>query len=342
MTDPVYLGCSDGFDKGWTYYKKFKLYDVSEGVHLDPAYVFQTTHDEPDTSVIVDIEETAALVVVDMQNFFLHPRCNDYPEGIAAAKRTLEVVAKCRTLGIRHSCLLLRSERRCLMIIWLNWGLTKTDILNMPSAIHRSFSRQLFADHEEARKATVNRTGSGKEKTATSGDASEECQLSDGEGQSRRGLGSNMGSGRGKLLMAKQWNTELYDPLLQASDKEKDIFCDKNRMSGMWSDNTELCQAVKREHFNTLLFAGVNSDQCVLGTIVDAYNRGYTCVMLEDCCATKTPGGQDVTTCNVAKCYGFVTDSKSFCKGTVLTGDAKMAWMGRTVDTGEYLDDTEL
>ncbi|KAI1360775.1 Isochorismatase-like protein [Xylaria arbuscula] len=328
MADPVYLGCSDGFDKGWTYYKKLKLYDVSEGVPLDPAYVFQTTHDELDASIIVDIEETTALVVVDMQNFFLHPRCNDYPEGIAAAKRTLEVVAKCRTLGIR--------------IIWLNWGLTKTDILNMPSAIHRSFSRQLFADYEEGRKATVKRIGSGKEKTTTSGDASEEGQLSDGEGQSRRGLGSNMGSGRGKLLMAKQWNTELYDRLLQASDKEKDIFCDKDRMSGMWSDNTELCQVVKREHFKTLLFADVNSDQCVLGTIVDAYNRGYTCVMLEDCCATKTPGGQDVTTCNVAKCYGFVTDSKSFCKGAVLTGDAKMAWMGRTVDTGEYLDDREL
>lgn len=102
------------------------------------------------------------------------------------------------------------------------------------------------------------------------------------------------------VAVAKQWNTELYEPLLQAINKEKDIFCDKNRMSGMWSDYAEFCQVVKREQLKTMLFAGVNSDQCVLGTLVDAYNRGYTCVMLEDCCATKTPGGQEVTTRNVA------------------------------------------
>ncbi|KAI1308379.1 Isochorismatase-like protein [Xylaria venustula] len=326
MVDPIYLGSADGFDKGWTYYKKFKLYDVSQGLPDDPAYVIETTHDQLDTGVLMDIGMTA-LVVVDMQNFFLHPRCNDYPEGLAAAERTLAVVTKCRKLGIQ--------------IIWLNWGLTKTDILNMPSAVHRSFSRDLFTEHKghKGGKAAVKRTGSGKEKSATDGGLAEDSQLSQEQRQSRRGLGSNMGDDRGKLLMAKSWNAGLYDPLLQASNKEKDIFCDKNRMSGMWSDDTELCRVVKRECFTTLMFAGVNSDQCVLGTLVDAYNRGYTCVMLEDCCATKTPGGQDVTTWNIAKAYGFVTDSKSFCNGTELrTADEKLAWMGRTVDTGEYLN----
>lgn len=101
MPDPIYLGRADGFDRGWIYYKKFKLYDVSEGLPEDSAYEFQTTHDEPDTSVLVDIGKLTALVVVDMQNFFLHPRCNDYPEGLAAAERTLEVIAKCRKLGIK-------------------------------------------------------------------------------------------------------------------------------------------------------------------------------------------------------------------------------------------------
>lgn len=70
-------------------------------------------------------------------------------------------------------------------------------------------------------------------------------------------------------------------------------------MSGMWTDGTPLHRVLK-DDFRTLLFAGVNTDQCVLGTLVDAYNRGFDCVMLEDCCATKTPAGKEVTAWNVS------------------------------------------
>ncbi|KAI0513036.1 Isochorismatase-like protein [Xylaria bambusicola] len=257
---------------GWIYHGDSNCYDTSPANASD-IYLFGTTQGPSCPNVSVNPTLTA-LVVVDMQNFFLHPRCNDFAEGLTAAERILEVVAKCRELGIQ--------------IIWLNWGLTESDLSSMPPAVHRGFSGQLI-DSE--------RTG----------------EVPNKQGQSRCGLGSNMGSGRGRLLMANSWNAELYESLLDASDKNKDIFCDKNRMSGMWSDDAKLCDTVKP--FTTLLFAGVNSDQCVLGTLVDAYNRGYTCVMLEDCCATKTPGGQEVTTWNVAKAYGFVTDSKNFCDG---------------------------
>ncbi len=101
------------------------------------------------------------------------------------------------------------------------------------------------------------------------------------------------------MAVAKSWNAELYESLLQVSDAEQDIFCDKNRMSGMWTDKTPLYEAVKGQ-FHTLLFAGVNTDQCVLGTLVDAYDRGLDCVMLEDCCATRTPGGKEATTWNIS------------------------------------------
>ncbi|KAI1345784.1 hypothetical protein F5Y01DRAFT_299528 [Xylaria sp. FL0043] len=51
--------------------------------------------------------------------------------------------------------------------------------------------------------------------------------------------------------------------------------------------------------------------------------------MLEDCCATKTPGGKDATTWNVSRCYGFVTDSKSFCNGVeIKTADEKASFLG--------------
>lgn len=101
------------------------------------------------------------------------------------------------------------------------------------------------------------------------------------------------------IAVAKSWNAELYEPLLAASDKKEDIFCSKNRISGLWTDHTPLHDAIQNR-FRTLLFAGVNTDQCVLGTLFDAYNRGFDCVMLEDCCATKTPGGKEVTAWNVS------------------------------------------
>ena len=60
----------------------------------------------------------------------------------------------------------------------------------------------------------------------------------------------------------------------------------------------------------TILFAGVNTDQCVLCTLTDANFLGYGCVLLEDCCATTSPDFcTEATLWNVKKCFGFVTGS---------------------------------
>ncbi|GAW25623.1 putative isochorismatase hydrolase [Rosellinia necatrix] len=271
MTLPLVFGAPGD---AWVYYPDKKLYDLTRDGPA-PSFSFETTQGRPGTTVNIQPEITA-LVVVDMQNFFLDQRCNNHPDGLKAAERIVEVVAKCRKLGIK--------------IIWLNWGLTESDLLTMPPAAHRSFSSQLID--------SANKNG----------------EVQDNKGQTRAGFGSDMGSGRGKLLMAGSWNAELYEPLLEASDQENDIFCSKNRISGLWTNETPLHKAVK-ESFRTLIFAGVNTDQCVLGTLFDAYNRGFDCLMLEDCCATNTPGGKEVTARNVSECYGFVTDSRGFCSG---------------------------
>lgn len=118
--------------------------------------------------------------------------------------------------------------------------------------------------------------------------------------QARNGFGSDMGEGRGRLLMAGSWNAQLYDTLQDASKADSDIFCDKNRISGFWNGDTPLAKSLAAGGYRTLLFAGVNSDQCVLGTLADAYYRGWDCIMVEDCCATKTPGGHDVTIYNTS------------------------------------------
>jgi phosphatidylethanolamine-binding protein len=71
-------------------------------------------------------------------------------------------------------------------------------------------------------------------------------------------------------------------------------------MSGLWNEETELYKVLKVEGIENLLWAGVNTDQCVLGSLVDAYNAGWGCVVVDDCCGTKTLGGREVSLGNVA------------------------------------------
>ena len=62
----------------------------------------------------------------------------------------------------------------------------------------------------------------------------------------------------------------------------------------------------------TLLFAGVNADQCVMCTLQDANFRGYDCLLLEDCAATTSPDYcMAATIYNVRQCFGFVAKSKA-------------------------------
>lgn len=62
-------------------------------------------------------------------------------------------------------------------------------------------------------------------------------------------------------------------------------------MSGIWGPQTALDLYLQENGITSLLFAGVNADQCVLGTIVDAYYRGYDVIVLKDCTATTSPVG---------------------------------------------------
>jgi ureidoacrylate peracid hydrolase len=87
-----------------------------------------------------------------------------------------------------------------------------------------------------------------------------------------------------------------------------DIRVDKYRMSGFW--DTPLDAILRNLRVDTLLFAGVNLDQCVLCTLQDANFLGYDCVLLEDCAATTSPAFcVEATMYNVRQCFGFVADS---------------------------------
>jgi phosphatidylethanolamine-binding protein len=148
-------------------------------------------------------------------------------------------------------------------VVWLNWGLTDTDLASMPAGVQRGFSRGLIAGTH-----------------------------------THHGLGGDLGDGQGRCLFEGTWNADIYDSL-KKQVKSQDVHCAKNRMSGLWNEEQPLWKYLEASGKKTLLFTGVNTDQCVLGTLTNAYNAGWDCVLVEDCCATTTERGKEVCMYNV-------------------------------------------
>jgi nicotinamidase-related amidase len=117
---------------------------------------------------------------------------------------------------------------------------------------------------------------------------------------------------RGQLTDPKPFLTRDSEPteiVGELTAEAGDIHVDKYRLSGFW--DTPLDSILRGLRVDTLLFAGVNLDQCVYHTLADASFLGYDCVLLKDCAATNSPDYcTDATYYNV-KLMGFVADSTS-------------------------------
>lgn len=108
-----------------------------------------------------------------------------------------------------------------------------------------------------------------------------------------------------KVLQQGEWGARLIDGLTREAS---DICVDKHRISGFY--DTPLDSILKNHGISTVLFAGVNADHCVLGTLMDANFHGYDTIMLEDCVATTSPDFcMQATLHNVRFCFGFTTTS---------------------------------
>jgi ureidoacrylate peracid hydrolase len=114
------------------------------------------------------------------------------------------------------------------------------------------------------------------------------------------GIGSRQPTGH-PVLERDSWGAAVVDELVAAPE---DIWVHKHRMSGFW--DTELDSVLRNLDVTTLLFAGVNADQCVLATLIDGACIGYDVVLLEDAAATTSPAFcWDATVYNVRQCFGF-------------------------------------
>ena len=123
-----------------------------------------------------------------------------------------------------------------------------------------------------------------------------------GEGN---GIGSIGGPSGSPVLQAGSWAAAIVDELTVEAG---DVQVDKYRMSGFV--DTPLDSILRNLRVDTLLFCGVNADQCVLGTLMDAANLGYDVVMVEDAVGTTSPAYcMDATIYNVRQCFGFTTTS---------------------------------
>ncbi len=98
--------------------------------------------------------------------------------------------------------------------------------------------------------------------------------------------------------------TEIAEGLAAEAD---DIYVEKYRLSGFW--DTPLDSILRNHRIDTVLFAGVNLDQCVYHTLADAHFLGYDCVLLTDCTATTSPAYCTQATLHNVSIMGFSTES---------------------------------
>ncbi|KAJ7708719.1 Isochorismatase hydrolase [Mycena rosella] len=187
----------------------------------------------------------SALVIIDMQNFFLHPDLGGDPLGRALVPTTIDMIHAFRANGMK--------------VFWTNWGLTEFDLMSMPPAFFRGFSS---------------------------------------DGTSATSFGSDMGTIQGNIsvgrkLMRGSWNAQPFGDLFEEQvggvANGTDFYFNKNRLSGMWGTSTPMQTFLEDNLITTLFFGGVNIDQCVWGTLLDSYYKGYDVILVDDISATTSP-----------------------------------------------------
>lgn len=124
------------------------------------------------------------------------------------------------------------------------------------------------------------------------------------------GYGDTPKGGRSPVLRKGSWGARICDDIKPA---RRDIHVDKFRLSGFW-DN-ELDSILRNLDVRTLLFAGVNSDRCVMATMQDASFLGYDSILIDDCAATTAPDYVvRAVKFQVRAMYGFIARSPAIIR----------------------------
>ncbi|KAK0391679.1 hypothetical protein NLU13_1178 [Sarocladium strictum] len=288
------LACRLGSPSDNWIYNPSSGYDLTRS--LSPRLTLPTTTSQP----ITICPSTTALIVIDMQNFFLDPAAGRprNPLAVEAERRLVEIgIPACREGGIR--------------VVHLTWGIAggaEGELASIPPCVVRGFGAVLEGDLEDVDGDVVVKETFGVRPTV--GDDMGDVTLENGK----------MIPG-GDLLMRDQWNTALHPPLeaaFQASQSLPlpDVRFHKARISGFSSTALPIVKFLRSEGIKTLLFTGVNTDQCVVASLQDAAAMGFDAVLMRDGCATASPDyARKAVEYNCRKNWGFVADLQGLRDG---------------------------
>ncbi|KAL5483268.1 hypothetical protein ACEPAI_8498 [Sanghuangporus weigelae] len=223
------------------------------------------------TSNITISPARSAMVIVDMQNFFLNPAFVHHPAGLVAIQPTIDAVHAFRAAGVK--------------IIWCQWGLSDYDLLTMPPGLKFGF------------------TSSPDDPNSSFGSE----------------MGVFNGTDFGRKLMRGEFNAQQYGPLfdlaMEGMAAGTDLYFPKNRLSGLWGAQTPMGQYLQDNLITTLFVSGVNADQCVFGTFIDAFYKVRYKLRASDATATSSPSyAFDMVLFNAAL-DGFVLNSTDIVQG---------------------------
>lgn len=253
-----------------------------------------------------------ALVIIDMQNWLLNKtlRPTVAPPVCEAQDALLQhAIPAARKLGLQ--------------IIWLNWGFTEEDLTSLPPAEVRLCAFNIIKHKKDY--GFGDRIGNPND-PANFIKCRETPNLANLPGTDLGEIvledGSRVNAGRS--MMRDTWNTALSGPLADAYEEGKkatrpDVVINKNRKSGLWNTKTDLAQYLKEQNIRTLLFSGINTDQCVGSTLQGAHAQDFDTIMLKDGCATNSPLFAKATyEYSCARSWGFVSSCQALAKAADL------------------------
>lgn len=98
----------------------------------------------------------------------------------------------------------------------------------------------------------------------------------------------------GRAIFKGTWNAALHDPLAATFNESQDsplpdVLFHKNRNSAMCEAMTDCTDYLVKNGIRTLLFTGMNTDQCVLATTFNAQMKGFDTILPNDRCVTDSP-----------------------------------------------------
>ncbi|KAF8919149.1 Isochorismatase-like protein [Mucidula mucida] len=260
------------------YYNYWK-YSQSGGFDLTRGNTNNTkTISSGDKGPIHISPENSALVIIDMQNYFLNPNYTSayFADGLAAIQPTIDAVHAFRQAGAK--------------VIWCQWGLNTYDILNIGPSYKYGFASSTGANGTKNAEASVG---------------------------SEMGVYGGVDYGR-KLMEGYYNTQPYGPLLALAEEgiaAGTDVYFPKNRQSCLWGAQTPMGIYTEANEISTLFFSGVNIDQCVYGSYNDAYYKGYDAIIVQDASATTSPSYATEMVLYNAKLHGFVMNSTDIVAG---------------------------